>query len=212
MSRYFKVARKTKNNEILTEMKDGTEVEVLWGDEETLMPVYSTSKSAGADLKCAEDVVIPSLVSCFAEAMVYTGKGIFNLVQQITRTKGTTKEQMKLMLDKARDTFKPTLVHTGIKVHLEDDEVAYLHNRSSNPLKHGLIVANSVGVIDADYFECPETDGEICVQFYNFMPFDIKLSVGDRVAQIVIQKVLRAEGAKIADNKRLGGHGSTGEK
>ena len=47
---------------------------------------------------------------------------------------------------------KPTLVKTGIKAYMQDDEVLMLYNRSSNPKKKGLILANSVGVIDKDYY------------------------------------------------------------
>ena len=47
---------------------------------------------------------------------------------------------------------KPTLVKTGLKVYMSDDEVFMLYNRSSNPGKKGLVLANSVGVIDKDYY------------------------------------------------------------
>ena len=43
--------------------------------------------------------------------------------------------------------MKPTLIKTGIKAYMADDEVLILANRSSNPGKKGLILANSIGVI-----------------------------------------------------------------
>ena len=62
---------------------------------------------------------------------------------------------------------KPTLVKTGLKVYMEDDEVFMLYNRSSNPGKKGLILANSVGVIDKDYYGNPDNDGHVMFAFYN---------------------------------------------
>lgn len=47
---------------------------------------------------------------------------------------------------------KPTLVKTGLKVYLQNDEYLMLCNKSSNPFKKGLVLANSIGVIDADYY------------------------------------------------------------
>ena len=63
--------------------------------------------------------------------------------------------------------INPTLVKTGIKVYMPDDEVVLLYNRSSNPKKKGLIMANSVGVIDKDYYGNPDNDGHIMFAFYN---------------------------------------------
>ena len=54
---------------------------------------------------------------------------------------------------------KPTLVKTGIKAYMESDEVLILANRSSNPGKKGLILANSIGVVDADYYGNADNDG-----------------------------------------------------
>ena len=62
---------------------------------------------------------------------------------------------------------KPTLVKTGLKAYMQDDEMLLLYNRSSNPGKKGLILANSVGVIDKDYYGNPDNDGHIMFAFYN---------------------------------------------
>lgn len=44
---------------------------------------------------------------------------------------------------------KPTLVPTGLKVYMENDEYLMLVNRSSNPKKKNLVIPNSMGIIDA---------------------------------------------------------------
>jgi dUTP pyrophosphatase len=105
----------------------------------------------------------------------------------------------------------PTLVRTGIKAKMEDDEVLELYNRSSNPKKLGLILANSVGVIDADYYGNPDNDGEILFAFYNVKLEPVTIKVGDRIGQGVFKKFLRADGAAVKDVERSGGFGSTGK-
>lgn len=54
-----------------------------------------------------------------------------------------------------------TLVKSGVKAFFPDNETLLLFNRSSNPKKKGLIILNGVGVIDADYVNNPDNDGEI---------------------------------------------------
>ena len=58
---------------------------------------------------------------------------------------------------------KPTLVKTGIKAYMMDDEYLMLANRSSNPGKKGLVLANSVGIIDKDYYGNPDNDGMLFI-------------------------------------------------
>ena len=50
----------------------------------------------------------------------------------------------------------PTLIKTGLKAYMQDDEVLLLYNRSSNPKKKGLVMANSVGVIDLSLIHISE--------------------------------------------------------
>lgn len=56
---------------------------------------------------------------------------------------------------------KITLVSTGMKCHLNPNQYLELSVRSSTPLKHWLICANSVGIIDSDYCDNPDNEGEI---------------------------------------------------
>ena len=68
---------------------------------------------------------------------------------------------------------KPTLVKTGIKAYMEDDEMLLLYNRSSNPGKKGLVLANGVGVVDKDYYGNLDNDGAIMFAFFNIKDEDI---------------------------------------
>ena len=105
----------------------------------------------------------------------------------------------------------PTLVSTGVKAYMMDDEVLYLYNRSSNPKKKGLVLANSVGVIDKDYFENVDNDGHIMFAFYNFKDEDILIKKGEAIGQGVFMKYLITDN-DMAEGIRTGGFGSTDKK
>ena len=104
--------------------------------------------------------------------------------------------------------MKPTLVKSGIKAYMEDDEMLLLYNRSSNPGKKGLILANSVGVIDKDYYGNPDNDGHIMFAFFNVKEEDIEIKKGDVVGQAIFQKFMITDD-DMADGERVGGFGST---
>ena len=92
--------------------------------------------------------------------------------------------------------MKPTLIKTGIKAYMQDDEVLILANRSSNPGKKGLILSNSIGVIDKDYYGNEDNDGHITIK------------KGDAIGQAIFQKFLITDD-DVAIGERKGGFGST---
>lgn len=199
--------------EFARKMIDGVAVQVSEGDDifeeakaypDAQLPEYQTAKSAGADFFCAEEVTIPSIWEGVAKAIMIKGEELLTKVIPLV-DKTAVAEYSK--------PLQPTLVHTGIKSNMEEDEVLMLHNRSSNPKKLGLVLANGVGVVDADYYGNIDNDGEIMFAFYNFMPWKVTLKVGDRVGQGVFQKYLRPEvGLRVKDVERVGGIGSTDNK
>lgn len=103
---------------------------------------------------------------------------------------------------------KPTLIATGIKAYMAPDEVLILANRSSNPGKKGLILANSIGVVDSDYYGNPDNDGHIMFAFYNSKEEDIQIKKGDAIGQGLFQKYLAVDNDG-AQGERIGGFGST---
>lgn len=119
----------------------------------------------------------------------------------------TIPSVFKLALGGA-DNIKPTLVKTGIKAYMCEDEALFIYNRSGNPFKKGLVMANSVGVVDSDYYSNPDNDGHIMFAFYNFFPYDVELKKGERIGQGVFKKFLKADGDS-AEAVRKGGFGST---
>ena len=104
--------------------------------------------------------------------------------------------------------MKPTLVKTGIKSYMQDNEYLMLANRSSNPGKKGLILANSVGIIDKDYYGNPDNDGHIMFAFINIKEEDVEVKKGDALGQAIFQKYLVTDD-DVAAGERIGGFGST---
>jgi dUTP pyrophosphatase len=77
--------------------------------------------------------------------------------------------------------FRPTLVSTGMKCKLVPGTYLELSVRSSTPLKHWIMLANGVGIIDADYYNNESNEGEIFLQMVNFSPFNIVVKKGEAI-------------------------------
>lgn len=103
---------------------------------------------------------------------------------------------------------KPTLVPTGVKCKMEDDEYLMLVNRSSNPKKKNLVIPNSMGIIDADYYGNSDNDGHMMFAFYNLGTEPVKLEKGYAIGQGIFCKYLKTDD-DVAEGERVGGFGST---
>lgn len=127
-----------------------------------------------------------------------------------------TKHSAGYDIEAAEDTIipafkpgmKPTLVKTGLKAYCEPDEFYMLCNRSSNPGKKGLVMANSVGIIDSDYYENPDNDGHFMFAFYNMKDEDTLIKKGDCIGQAIFMKYFITDDDH-AEGERKGGFGST---
>lgn len=110
-------------------------------------------------------------------------------------------------------TLKPHESHvfpTGVKAEMEKGEVLYLFIRSSIGIKKGILLSNSVGVIDSDYFENEKNDGHIMIALTNISEEEVLIQKGDKIAQGVFMKYLVTDDdASIGTRK--GGIGSTGK-
>ena len=101
------------------------------------------------------------------------------------------------------------LVPTGIAIALPDGYVALVHPRSGLAIKHGVTMVNSPGTVDAGF------RGELQVILINHDRSEsVSFKRGDRIAQLVIQKVERAEFVEVHElpgsGRGTGGFGSTG--
>jgi dUTP pyrophosphatase len=101
------------------------------------------------------------------------------------------------------------LVGTGLVIAVPDGYFLGIFARSSTPLKRGLMVANGVGVIDADY--CGPAD-EIKIQVLNVTDAPVKVAKGDRLAQGIVLPcpVIEWEEVNEMTVPTRGGFGSTG--
>lgn len=102
------------------------------------------------------------------------------------------------------------LIFTDVKAYMNDDEVLMCHVRSSLGMKKGISLANTTGVIDADYYQNPQNDGNIGFRLRNNSDETVYIDKGERVIQGVFQKYLITDDDEIT-TCRDGGIGSTGK-
>lgn len=149
------------------------------------LPERKTKNSVGYDIEAAEDTIIPSI-----------WKTIFNNIKVFLSGK------------KEYEEFKPTLIPTGLKSYFGDDEVLIMANKSSFPLKKGLIMSNGIGIIESDYYNNCSNEGHLMFMYYNIGFKDVVIKKGESAGQAYFQKFLIADNDK-ANGIRRGGFGST---
>ncbi len=138
----------------------------------------------------------------------YEDKGINIPVRKTAHSAGYDVEAAEdVVIPMYKPGIKPTLIPTGLKAYCMEDECYLLLNKSSGP-KKGFLMANSVGLIDSDYYENPANDGHFYFSYFNCSDHDIEVKKGDAIGQVVFMKYLTTDG-DIANGKRLGGFGST---
>lgn len=162
--------------------------------EINLIPTRKTNGSAGYDFYVAEDIIIPPYYVQLDKMAEYNSPITMGLEEVASKTKEL----------KAR----PTLVSSGVKCQLDEGLYLELSTRSSTPLKYWLILANSVGIIDSDYYNNEDNEGEIFFQLINLSPWSIRLKAGDCIGQGIIKQYDLTDN-DFTDKIRKGGFGST---
>lgn len=173
------------------------EVVSKYKDAGLSLPVRATAHAAGYDLAAAEDII------------VYPYLDYMDFLKSNTAYQpgeALTLDRMAILTKSS--SVKPALISTGMKCHLDPDKYLELVVRSSSPLKYWIICANSVGVIDADYYNNPDNEGEIFLQVINLSPFPIRIKKGEKIAQGIIKQYYLTENDN-AIAERKGGFGST---
>lgn len=169
--------------------KRGFEVVKKYQNADIELPVRATHHAAGYDFQAAEEVVIPSIWKSGID-LKELGKSLF-----------TDRSKLEALL-------KPTLVPTGIKAYMQEDEYLQLANRSSNPLKRFLVLSNGIGVIDSDYYNNESNEGHIMFQLTNFGIKDVVIKKGERIGQGIFLQFLKADQDETL-GERTGGFGSS---
>lgn len=187
--------------------------ERVTGYEDVTLPVRATVGSAGYDFVAAEKIEIPSVWEIFTQ--------ISNIAQaEAEHLRDTIDDEAlfmhkilaldKMLKAKGAKEMLPTLVPTGIKADMNSDEVLELYLRSSISLKKGLVMANSVGIIDSDYYNNIGNEGHIHFMVFNLGFQKVVIEKGDRIGQGVFKKFLLTEDDQATGN-RNGGFGSTSQ-
>lgn len=171
----------------------GFEIVSKYEGEGLEVPKRATKGSAGYDFAAAIDITLPS---------------IWNVL-----TKNAGLEAMKdgQIVEDNKEFVGSTLVPTGIKVYMPENEYLMLVNRSSNPLKNQLSLPNGIGIIDSDYYGNEKNEGEIFVQLINYGLEDYTIKKGDRIAQGIFTPYATIDRENENLSSRTGGFGSSGK-
>lgn len=127
------------------------------------------------------------------------------------KTKGAVGFDLSARINVTVKPFEVTLIPLNVVVKVPKGYGLFLYSRSSTPSKKGLIVANSVGVIDQDY---NGEEDELKLAVLNFTKKNVTVKKGERIAQGVIAKVATPEITEVKNmsKKSRGGFGTTGHK
>ena len=108
-------------------------------------------------------------------------------------------------------TIKPmqsVMIWTDVKAHFNADEALLINVRSSMG-KHPVMIANTQGWIESDYYSNSDNDGNIGIRLFNLGTEPYIIKRGDRIAQGMFIKYLTADNGN-TDVQRTGGFGSSG--
>ena len=105
--------------------------------------------------------------------------------------------------------MQSVMIWTDVKAHFNEDEALLLNVRSSMG-KHPVMIANTQGWIESDYYNNPDNDGNIGCRLFNLSTEPYVINVGDRIMQGMFIKYLVADNGN-TDNTRQGGFGSSGK-
>lgn len=179
-------------------------------DKNIIVPFRKTANSAGYDFYAAEDVILePAMGDEMIDRLATTVAEKFGNMEEVSKALPFDLNTVAAIVKEAN--AKIPLVPTGIKCKIPDGYYLELSVRSSTPLKHWLILGNSIGVIDSDYYNNPDNEGHIYFQLINMLPFPVKISKGDCFGQGILKEYHKTSDDEGNENAREGGFGSTSE-
>lgn len=103
---------------------------------------------------------------------------------------------------------KKVLIWTNIKAYMQDIEVLVAVVRSSMGIKLDLVLANTLGIIDADYYNNPKNEGNIGICLRNTGDEGVTIKYGDAIGQVIFLPFLESDNCN-TENERTDGIGST---
>lgn len=102
------------------------------------------------------------------------------------------------------------MIKTNVKARMEPDDVLMIFPRSSMGIKKHAMLSNTVGIIDSDYYNNSENEGNIIIALHNYGDRILEINPGDKIAQGIFVKFGVTDDDK-AEGMRIGGIGSTGK-
>ena len=132
-----------------------------------------------------------------------------DILLPIRKTEGSAGYDIACAKDISIEPKNFKFVPTGVKAYMAKDEVLQVYPRSSLSFKKHLVKLNSVGIIDSDYYNNPDNEGEIMLILYNYGDEIVHIQKDERIAQGLFMKYLTIDKDETIV-KRLGGLGSTG--
>jgi len=127
----------------------------------------------------------------------------------VRKTAGSAGYDLEAAADAVLTPHAVTVVPTGLKAYMGQDEYLAIHIRSGISIKNGLMLVNGVGVIDSDYYNNPDNEGHIMIAIYNGGDRPYAIQKGERIGQGIFQPYLTVDD-DAACGERVGGMGSTG--
>lgn len=103
------------------------------------------------------------------------------------------------------------LIWTDIKAYMQPNEVLELYVRSSIGIKKGIILSNITPIIDASYYNCEGTEGNIGLSLWNTSDKVVELEANERVCQGIFKNYLIVDNDVCLKKARTGGIGSSNE-
>jgi len=101
-------------------------------------------------------------------------------------------------------------IDTGLKSYMLDDEVLTLFPRSGHGFKYSVRLANTVGIIDPDFYDNPSNEGEMGLKLHNQGSKQLIIKSGEAMMQgIFIKYLITDDDADTVGGERLSGIGST---
>lgn len=125
-------------------------------------------------------------------------------------TKNSAGYDFKAPIDVTIPAYDSVKIPTGIKASMYSGEALFIFPRSGMGFKYGIRLMNTVGIVDADYYNNPDNEGHIFIKLYNPTDTEIVIHSGDKFAQGIFMPYLTVDDEEEITTERTSGLGSTG--
>ena len=132
-----------------------------------------------------------------------------NITLPTRATKSSIAYDFYSPVDTVINPMQSVMIWTDVKAKFNTDEALLINVRSSMG-KFPIMIANTQGWIESDYYSNPDNDGNIGVRLFNLSTEPYFIKAGDRIAQGMFIKYLEADNGN-TDTERQGGFGSSGK-